>query len=90
LSFDLVKDGGRINRSDFDGNDVFLYDVGNRLWVWQGLGASEREKAHWLKVAQYYVRRLQESQEDSEAYLTPIAKVVEGHESPAFMKAIEV
>lgn len=90
LSFDLVREGGRINRSDFDGNDVFLYDVGNRLWVWQGLGASECEKAHWLKVAQYYVRQLQESQEGSEAYLTPIAKVVEGHESPAFLKAIEV
>ncbi|CEO59476.1 Putative Actin regulatory proteins [Penicillium brasilianum] len=90
LSFDLVKDGGRINRSDFDGNDIFLYDVGSKLWVWQGLGASEREKAHWLRVAQYYVRRLQESQEDSEAYLTPIAKVVESHESTAFLKTIEV
>ncbi|KAJ5167456.1 uncharacterized protein N7482_006237 [Penicillium canariense] len=90
LSFDLVKDGGRINRSDFDGNDVFLYDVGNRLWVWQGLSASEREKALWLKVAQHYVRRLQDSQENSEAYLTPIAKVVEGYESPAFLKTVEV
>lgn len=89
LSFDLVKDGGRINTSDLDGNDVFLYDTGKRLWVWQGLGASAREKALWLKVAQSYVRKLQESQESSEAYLTPISKVVQGNENPAFLKALE-
>lgn len=86
LSFDLVKDGERVHRSDFDGNDVFLYDAGNCLWVWQGLGASEREKALWLKVAQAYVLQLQ----DSEAYSIPIAKVVEGYESPAFLRMVEV
>ncbi|KGO71480.1 Gelsolin [Penicillium italicum] len=90
LSFDLVKDGGRIDRSDLDGNDVFLYDTGNRLWIWQGSGASAGEKAMWLKVAQFYVRKIQESQESSEAYLTPISKVTQGHESPAFLKALEV
>ncbi|PLB50398.1 putative actin-binding protein Fragmin [Aspergillus steynii IBT 23096] len=90
LSFDLVKEGNQIKPSDLDGNDVFLYDVGNRLWVWQGLGASANEKALWLKVAQSYVRWLQESQGGSEAHFTPIAKVVQGHESPAFMKAIAV
>lgn len=89
LSFDLVKDGGRVDRSDLDGNDVFLYDSGNRLWVWQGAGASSSEKAMWLKVAQFYVQKIQESQESSEAYLTPISKVAQGHESPAFMKALE-
>ncbi|KAJ5832276.1 hypothetical protein N7474_000587 [Penicillium riverlandense] len=89
LSFDLVKDGERVRTSDLDGDDVFLYDAGNRLWVWQGEGASERERALWLKVAQSYIRRLQESQEGSKAYLTPIAKVSQGHESPAFLKALE-
>lgn len=88
LAFDLVKDGQRVNQADFDGNDVFLYDVGNRLWVWQGLGASEREKAMWIKVAQSYIRWLQQTQENSQAYLTPISKVVQGHESPAFLKAV--
>lgn len=89
LSFDMVKDSGRVSKSDFDGNDVFLYDAGNRLWVWQGLGASEGEKALWIKVAQAYVRRLQ-SQDDSDAYKIPISKVVQGHESPSFLKAVEV
>lgn len=89
LSFDLVKDGGRVRQSDLDENDVFIYDVGTRLWVWQGLGASANEKAMWIKVAQSYVRWLQEHQQQSEAYLTPISKVVQHHESPAFLKALE-
>jgi len=88
LSFDLVKDGGRIQQSDLDGKDVFLYDVGSRLWVWQGAEASDREKAVWIKVAQAYIRHLQDSQGPSDAFLTPISKVTQGHESPAFMKAI--
>ncbi|KAJ5580040.1 uncharacterized protein N7459_006025 [Penicillium hispanicum] len=88
LAFDLVKDEQRVNQADLDGNDVFLYDVGSRLWVWQGLGASEREKALWIKVAQSYIRWLQESQQAPDAYLTPISKVVQGHESPAFLKAL--
>ncbi|KAL4922578.1 hypothetical protein BDW62DRAFT_171344 [Aspergillus aurantiobrunneus] len=87
LSFDLVKDG-RARRSDLDGNDVFLYDVGNRLWVWQGLQASEREKALWIKVAQAYIRHLQCQEED--AYMIPISKVVQDYESPSFLKTIEV
>ena len=89
LSFDLVKDGQRIYQSDFDGNDVFLFDSGNRIWVWQGLEASAKEKALWIKVAQSYVRQL-EGQEDSEVRLTPISKVTQGHESPAFLKAVEL
>lgn len=88
LSFDLMKDGSGVQQSDLDGNDVFIYDSGSQLWVWQGLGASEREKHLWIKVAQAYIRQLQEAQEDSDAYLIPISKVTEGHESPAFLKAI--
>ncbi|KAJ5378561.1 hypothetical protein N7509_011680 [Penicillium cosmopolitanum] len=90
LTFDLVKDGEKVRRSDLDSNDVFLYDTNTRLWVWQGSGASAKEKAMWLKVAQAYIRRLQESQDNSEAYYTPISKVVDGYESPAFLKTIEV
>ncbi|KAL4804554.1 actin depolymerizing protein [Aspergillus unguis] len=85
LSFDLVKDG-RARKTDFDGNDVFLYDVGSRLWVWQGLGASQQEKALWIKVAQAYVRRLQS--EAADAYKIPISKVVQDYESPSFLKVV--
>jgi gelsolin len=72
-----------------DGNDVFVLDDGGRaVWVWEGQGASRAEKAMWLRVAQAYVRKLQSEDEDGDAYLTPIAKVREGCESPAFLRAI--
>lgn len=90
LTFGVVKEGSSIGKSDLDGNDVFILDdAGKAVWVWQGAGASKAEKAAWLKVAQAYVRQLQGAS-DQAAYLTPIAKVVEGNESPAFMRAIAV
>ncbi|KAL4903089.1 hypothetical protein BDW74DRAFT_157384 [Aspergillus multicolor] len=89
LEFGLVKEGGKVRKSDFDGNDVFLYDVGNRLWVWQGLGASQKEKALWIKVAQAYVRRMQSQEEESDVYSVPISKVVQDYESPSFLKAVD-
>ncbi|KAL2061159.1 hypothetical protein VTL71DRAFT_7432 [Oculimacula yallundae] len=90
LSFDLVKEGQAVQKGDFDGNDVFLLDVGNAIWVWRGLGASRGEKASWLNVAQSYIRQLQERSGNSDANATPLASVVEGNESSAFMRAIEV
>ncbi|KAK3899293.1 putative actin-binding protein [Staphylotrichum tortipilum] len=89
LRFGLVKDAGEeIARADLDGDDVFvLDDAGRMVWVWEGQQASRAEKAMWLKVAQAYVQRLRE--EDEEAYLTPIAKVCEGFESAAFLQTIE-
>lgn len=90
LSFELVKEGASIGKADLNGNDVFILDdAGKHIWVWQGAGASKAEKAAWLKVAQAYVRQLQGG-EDQTAHLTPIAKVVEGYESPAFSRAIAV
>ena len=88
LTFDLVKDGSSISQRDLDGNDVFLLDdSGHAIWVWEGQGASRAEKSRWLQVARMYIHRLQSEQED--AYLIPLAKVNEGHESKAFIRAIE-
>ncbi|KAM4055736.1 gelsolin repeat domain-containing protein [Hirsutella rhossiliensis] len=90
LSFDLVKDGGRISAGDLDGNDVFLLDdAGRAVWVWEGAGASRAERAHWLSVAQAYIRRVQGDGGGGDAHLAPLAKVVEGSESRAFLRAIE-
>ncbi|POR34378.1 Severin [Tolypocladium paradoxum] len=87
LSFDLVKDGGRISKGDLDGNDVFLLDdAGRAIWVWEGQGASRAEKARWLSVAQAYIRHVQGELED--AHLMPLAKVIEGNESRAFLETI--
>lgn len=91
LTFDLIKDGGRISKDDLNGNDVFLLDDGGKaIWVWEGAGASRQEKAKWLSVAQAYLRHLQSGGNvDAEQHLTPLAKVNEGNESRAFMRAIE-
>ncbi|KAK0729635.1 gelsolin [Lasiosphaeris hirsuta] len=91
LAFDLVGEGESVSDENLDGNDVFLLDdAGRVIWVWEGRGASRAEKAIWLKVAQAYVKRLQSEDGNSEAYLTPIARVREGSESAAFLKAIRV
>jgi len=89
LTFDLVKDGD-VQMSDLDSNDVFLLDVGDAIWVWQGHKASKGERAVWFKIAQIYAHQLQKQQHDSNAVLLPIAKVVQGNESRAFLRAIEV
>ncbi|PSS27728.1 hypothetical protein M430DRAFT_112787 [Amorphotheca resinae ATCC 22711] len=90
LSFNLVKEGRPIHKADLDGNDVFLLDTGSAIWVWQGLGASKAERGMWMNVAQMYVRQLQQRSESADAHLTPLAAVVEGNESSAFFKALEV
>ncbi|ETS84045.1 hypothetical protein PFICI_05921 [Pestalotiopsis fici W106-1] len=89
LSFDMVKDGEATRKSDLDTNDVFLLDTGSDIWVWQGSGASKAEKASWIKVAQHYIRRFADSGDDIEAQASPVSKVVEGYESPGFLKALE-
>ncbi|OIW27003.1 actin depolymerizing protein [Coniochaeta ligniaria NRRL 30616] len=89
LRFDLVKEGEGISRHDLDSNDVFLLDnEGNSIWVWEGSGASKAERTMWLSVAQSYVRQLASSGEDSEGYMSPIAKVRDGYESVEFEKAM--
>lgn len=87
LSLDVVKDSGDVSTSDLDSKDVFIYDTGKVIWVWEGSGASRQEKAMWIKVAQSYVRRLQSEAGNEDSVLIPVAKVNEGSESPAFLKA---
>ncbi|KAI1099837.1 putative actin-binding protein Fragmin [Jackrogersella minutella] len=89
LRLDLVKEGNSIYGSDLDSNDVFLLDTGATIWVWQGSGASRTEKARWIKVAEIYIRQLGEASDGGKAHLSPISKVVEGYENPAFVKALE-
>ncbi|KAI0418180.1 putative actin-binding protein Fragmin [Xylaria grammica] len=89
LEFDVVKEGHGMTTSDLDSNDVFLLDTGNRVWVWQGSGASRAEKAMWIKVAEAYVRHVSGAAENGDTRLSPIAKVADGNESSAFVKALE-
>ncbi|CAJ2508833.1 Uu.00g138590.m01.CDS01 [Anthostomella pinea] len=89
LEFGVVKEGQDIGMSDLESNDVFLLDTGHSVWVWQGSQASKGEKAMWIKVAESYIRQLADAAENGDAHRCPISKVVEGNESPAFVKALE-
>ncbi|TAQ91331.1 hypothetical protein B7494_g302 [Chlorociboria aeruginascens] len=82
LKLDLVKNGGVV-LSDFRSEDVFLFDSGFQIYVWQGDGASRREKALWLKVAESYLQSLEDS------WTTPVATVKEGREGPAFQSVLD-
>jgi len=84
LEFDLVKEGERVEKADFDTRDVFLLDVGRIIWVWRGREASEQERKSWISVAQQYVGSL------GERHATPFASVVEGNEGTGFFKALAV
>ncbi|KAF4980373.1 hypothetical protein FZEAL_3603 [Fusarium zealandicum] len=89
LSFDLVKDAERISRDDLDSSDVFLLDDrGRAIWVWEGSGSSATEKKRWFQITQAYVKYLQARGGHEEAYLTPVAKVIEGSESRAFLRVL--
>lgn len=83
LSFSLAKEGNGIEMNDLDGNDVFLLDSGNAVWVWEGKGASRAEKAMWLKVVQRYV-----AQQGDAAGLS-FAKVSQGNEGKGFVTALQ-
>ncbi|KAJ1325649.1 gelsolin [Microdochium nivale] len=89
LRFDIVREGSSFGKSDLDSNNVFVLDTGSAVWVWQGGQASKGEKAAWVRVAESYIRNLEEASQDSNAHLTPLCKVVEGYESSGFMRALE-
>lgn len=90
LRFELVKENQTIRESDFDGNDVFIFDTGSKIWVWEGSQATRREKASWIQFTQAYILYVQESAANSETVVSPVAKVVQGNENTAFLRAISV
>ena len=83
MSFSLTKEGNGIGRDDLDEEDVFVFDAGKTIWVWEGNSASQAEKAMWLKVAQKYMRMQHNAKELS------VAKVKQGREGKAFWAAVE-
>ncbi|KAF9692607.1 hypothetical protein EKO04_009594 [Ascochyta lentis] len=82
LEFDLVKQGNGIGKEDLDGGDIFLLDVGNSIWIWEGSGASQAERAMWLKVAQRYLGIQPDAKDLS------VAKVKQNNEGRAFWDAV--
>lgn len=89
VSFELVKEGVGIQQSDLDSRDIFLLDTGGAIWVWRGSGASKRERAMWIQVAQAYVRQVQSEKQRGDAHSTPVKTVAEGNEVDSFWKVLK-
>ena len=73
-----------VSRKALDPKDVFILDAGNHIYVWVGKDASKDERAKGLGYASEYLFKQKRPRS------LPITRVVEGHESEAFLHAINV
>jgi len=93
LSFDMILSGERSPTiEDFKSNDVFIYDNGkDQLFVWQGKNASSAEKSSWLKIAQAYLKNLENEFQGigNVGNRISIAKQLEGLEDEGFRVAVK-
>uniref|UniRef100_A0A093VMZ3 Severin n=1 Tax=Talaromyces marneffei PM1 TaxID=1077442 RepID=A0A093VMZ3_TALMA len=91
FQFKLDKECDSIRVSDLDSNDIFIFDTGKKIWVWEGQNTSPEVRDAWKSCTGAYLRYLQqESQAPDVIAATPVAKVVEGFENAAFFKSISV
>jgi len=81
FSFTSVAEGSKVNKSQLDTNDVFVFDAGNHIYVWVGAKASQGEKKYAMRYAQEYTRTYQRPS------VLPISMVPEGRENESFNKA---
>jgi gelsolin len=89
VRFELDKEGDSIQLSDLDSNDIFIFDTGKKIWVWEGAQAARAKRDAWKFSTGSYLRYLQQhSRAPDVIATTPVAKVVEGYENAAFFKAI--
>lgn len=74
---------GSNKKQELDSNDVFIFDVGNEVYVWVGKGASKEEKSHALNRATAYLK------EAGRPAWLPIKRVLEGAENEVFEASFE-
>jgi len=55
LNFEPVAEGGAINASLFNSDDVFLLDKGYIVYIWIGKNASKEEKKSGMRYATKYI-----------------------------------
>jgi len=83
MEFKLVSEGNAIKKSQFQSDDVMIFDAGHEVFVWVGKGASKEEKKNALGYAQTYL-----TQYKRPSYI-PITRVQEAGESPDFLTALQ-
>jgi gelsolin len=82
LKFEEIKTG-KITKSLFNTNDVFIFDAGHEIFAWVGLKASQQEKRMALQYAQKYLHDYKRP-----PYLS-ISRVLEGGENEIFFESLD-
>ncbi|PVD24424.1 hypothetical protein C0Q70_14907 [Pomacea canaliculata] len=81
MSFKLEK-RGNVSRSDFDSNDVFIFDTKSELFVWIGCDTTEAERKNAMVYAHRYLM-------GTDHPMLPVSCVSEnGRQAPAFVSAL--
>jgi len=80
MSFSREKTD-KVNRSDFDSNDVFIFDTKGELFVWIGHKTTDTEKKNAMTYAHNYLQK-------TDHPLVPITCLKEGTKNKAFQTAL--
>ena len=70
--------GNKLTKDLLCSDDVFIVDVGNKLYVWVGKGASASERRESMAHAMQYITQ------NGYPNSTPIERVADGGETPTF------
>lgn len=66
--------------SSLDGDDVFILDIGTKLFVWVGNGATRAERGGAMKVASTFLKN------SGRPSFTPVVRLTQGRETKSFFK----
>ncbi|KII69613.1 Gelsolin-like protein 2 [Thelohanellus kitauei] len=72
---------GKCQKSSLDSNDVFILDVGQKLYVWVGNKTSKDERLQAMAYAQKYAESIDEPK-------LPFVRVSEGHETEEMLACL--
>ncbi|KAI9923112.1 hypothetical protein PsorP6_002293 [Peronosclerospora sorghi] len=75
---DVTPSSGVLTKDILKSCDVFIFDVGNEIFVWVGKVASQSERKNALTIAVDYLNK------ENRPLHTPITRVVEEGELPVF------
>jgi len=74
---------GRVQKSLLDSNDVFIFDMGNEVFVWVGKGANKEERAASMQSAQNYLKDFKRPS------FLPLTKILEGGANETFNSSFD-
>merc|ERR1712130_792519 len=69
---------GNIPRNCINSDDVFIFDIGNEVFVWIGKNADKSEKKNGMRYASKYLKKY-----NRPAFL-PVSQILEGGENKVF------